>query len=324
MAVGYTGRRDRRPAIAESWNGTRWKLTAPPPLRAPLWNDCLSPSFCLAEGLATTPGSAATAAWNGMSWKLRHGLPPATVGPLSCVTPKFCIDIGVAGLTQLWNGRSWHSLATPQPAGSTDFDLSGVSCTSTTFCLAVGAYTTDPDALLPQTVAEIWNGSAWHLIASPTHTLTSSFSDVSCITPQHCVAVGAFFSHQRPIYTASNIAALWNGTAWHVTRLPGPVGFPTGLDHLIQGPGSISCGTASSCMAVGSFVNGRTRLPDSVAIVWNGTRWRLTKLAGPRSGIADVSCPRANECVAVGRAGSGTLAERWNGASWTLLKTPSV
>ena len=325
LAVGYRGRHFRPPAIAESWNGVRWRL-APPPLRAPISVDCVSPSFCLAVGIAETkPGSGATATWNGSNWNVRRGLPPSAVGRLSCVTPKFCIDIGVAGITQLWNGRSWHSQAMPEPPGSTDFTLSGVSCTSTKFCMAVGAYTTDPDSLSPQTVAESWDGQAWKLIPSPTHKQTSAFNDISCISPKHCVAIGGFFTAARPSYKAYNVAALWDGTSWHVMRLPGAVGFPHGFDNLNQGPDSISCATASRCMAVGSFLNARTRMRDSVAIAWNGAKWRLTKLRGPKSGIADVSCPSPNRCIAVGHDGTRALAERWDGgASWTLLRTPSV
>jgi len=241
------------------------------------------------------------------------------------VSPKFCINVGVGGFTTLWNGQSWRELHAPQPPGTTDISLSGVSCTSTTFCMAVGAFTTDPDSIVPQTLAETWNGSTWKLIGSPTHNLTSAFNDVSCTSPTHCTAIGAFFtSQEHDNYRAFNVAGLWDGASWHVMRLPGAIGFPEGPDNLNQGPDSISCATASRCMAVGSFENARTRLPDSVAIAWNGTKWQVTKLPGPRTGIADVSCPSANRCIAVGHDRNRALAERWNGTSWTLLRTPAV
>ena len=325
LAVGYRGKHFRPPAIAESWNGARWRLTAPPPLRGPISADCVSPSFCLAIGIAQkAPGSGATATWNGSSWKVRPGRPPSVIGRLSCVSPKFCMNSGAGGLTELWNGKSWRDLSAPEPSGTTDINLSGVSCTSPRFCMAVGVYTTDPDSIVPQTVAETWNGSAWKLISSPTHKPTSAFNDVSCTSSQHCVAIGAFFTAARPTFRAHNIAGLWDGTSWHVMRLPGAVGFPQGFDNLNQGPDSISCATASRCMAVGSFLNARTRMRDSVAIAWNGAKWRLTKLRGPRSGIADVSCPSQNRCIAVGHDGNRALAERWDGTTWKLLRTPSV
>ncbi len=147
-------------------------------------------------------------------------------------------------------------------------------------------------------------------------------ADVSCGRAD--VAAGGFFTSGRPAYKACNVAAPWDGTASHVMRLPGAAGFPAGYDHLNQGPASISHATARTCMAAGSFVNARTRRPDSVAIAWNGTKWRLTKLRGPRSGIADVSCPLAHRCIAVGHAGRRTLAERRDGTSWTVMKTPGI
>jgi hypothetical protein len=209
LAVEYRGKHFLPPAIAESWNGARWRLTAPPPLRGPISADCISPSFCLAIGIAQkAPGSGATATWNGSRWKVRPGRPPSVIGRLSCVSPKFCMNSGAGGLTELWNGRSWRDLSGPEPSGTTDINLSGVSCTSPTFCMAVGVYTTDPDSIVPQTVAETWNGSAWKLISSPTHKLTSAFNDVSCTSSQHCVAIGAFFTaaanlpraqHRRPV-----------------------------------------------------------------------------------------------------------------------------
>jgi hypothetical protein len=323
--VGYRGKQFRPPAIAESWNGARWRLTAQPPLRGPISTDCVSPSFCLSIGISQQAADkGATATWNGSTWKLSHGRQPSVIGRLSCVSAKFCVNSGAAGLTELWNGRSWRDLSAPVPPGTTDFNLTGVSCTSPTFCMAVGAYTTDPDSIVPQTVAETWNGSAWKLIPSPTHKRTSAFNDVSCTSSQHCVAIGGFFTAARPTYRASNIAGVWNGTSWNVMRLPGPVGFPHGFDNLNQGPDSISCATAKRCMAVGSFLNARTRMRDSVAIAWNGSKWLLTELRGPKSGIADVSCPSPNSCIAVGRNGTRALAERWDGTSWTLLRTPSV
>lgn len=324
LAVGFAGTGFRPPALAESWNGARWRLAAQPHLRSPVSVDCVSPSFCVAIGIANSGGKGATAVWNGTRWTAGHGTAPVAIGALSCASKTFCVDAGVAGPLQQWNGASWQNMTLPRPPGSTDFTLSGVSCPSAGFCMAVGASTTDPDSLIPQTVAETWNGSSWQLIPSPTHTKTSSFSAVSCTSSSHCVAVGAFFTAARPTYQAFNVAAVWNGTTWQVTRLPGPVGFPYGFDHLSQGPESISCATATSCMTVGSFTNARTRQPDSVAIAWNGAKWQLTSLAGPRTGIVSVSCPLANRCMAVGRNGKSTLAERWNGTRWTLLSTPRV
>ena len=58
------------------------------------------------------------------------------------------------------------------------------------------------------------------------------------------------------------------------------------------------------------------------------SRWRLQPRLRPRNGAFNaVSCPSERFCMAVGdvQAGFGepsTLAERWNGLSWAILRTP--
>jgi len=56
-------------------------------------------------------------------------------------------------------------------------------------------------------------------------------------------------------------------------------------------------------------------------VKWNGSRWRLTRTAGPGGGLAGVSCTALGRCIAVGQAALLTLAERWNGAAWRRLAT---
>lgn len=86
-----------------------------------------------------------------------------------------------------------------------------------------------------------------------------------------------------------------------------------------SGPDSVSCSRASSCVAVGSFLEASPLRNVEIAVVWNGTTWRLTSPAGPPSGLASVSCTRPTFCMAVGQDGNLALTERWNGSTWRLL-----
>jgi len=54
---------------------------------------------------------------------------------------------------------------------------------------------------------------------------------------------------------------------------------------------------------------------------WNGRAWQQIKPAARRVALISVSCARPARCVAVGRAGTLTRAEQWNGTSWRLLRT---
>ena len=57
---------------------------------------------------------------------------------------------------------------------------------------------------------------------------------------------------------------------------------------------------------------------------WDGTSWRVVSTPGPaNSGLDDVSCPDATDCVAVGFSRYGTLAETWNGSAWTVVASPA-
>jgi hypothetical protein len=68
-------------------------------------------------------------------------------------------------------------------------------------------------------------------------------------------------------------------------------------------------------MAVGGDFN-------PIAESWNGRLWSIERMPVD-SGMADVSCPSANVCIAVGPRES-PLAEavRWNGRRWSRLRIP--
>ncbi len=94
--------------------------------------------------------------------------------------------------------------------------------------------------------------------------------------------------------------------------------------HLV----GVSCTSATQCMAVGSYVNSGIAVTLSEA--WNGTVWTIepsTNPAGARgSYFTGVSCRSSQACVAVGYYQWGnrdrlTLAEAWNGKTWTIGPT---
>jgi len=124
------------------------------------------------------------------------------------------------------------------------------------------------------------------------------------------MAVGHYYDAHN---VSHGLAMRWNGRRWRVFTLPG-----------IAGPSDISCPSLSSCMAVGNYFLGNTSgvgLGYNFAFAWNGARWRSAQPAGRGGGLADVACTAPGHCIAVGQAGLRTLAERWNGRSWSLLRT---
>jgi hypothetical protein len=290
---------------------------------------CSHDSWCMAVGSWSAsqqgPSRTLAEAWNGTSWQVLVTPDPAgsaasSLTSVSCTSATRCMAVGdhaTGAFAEAWNGASWQILTTPALAASS---LTSVSCTSAR-CMAVGGYGT-------HALAEAWNGASWQVLTtgSPTGSASSSLTSVSCTTANRCMAVG-YAAAVNWLQGQLPIAEQWNGTSWRVLPTPDP------LPGEINSFWSVSCSSASRCMAVGgSEVNqGAGSLP-SFAEAWNGSNWRLVKAANPPTGrrqLTGVSCTAAARCMAVGNSttveaikGSGPYAEAWNGTSWRLLTVP--
>jgi hypothetical protein len=152
-----------------------------------------------------------------------------------------------------------------------------------------------------------------------------NLAGVSCPTATACVAVGWFVTPQGETVP---LAEIWNGSAWTVKYPAIPSDLSIGNLY------AVSCDSATSCMAVGSYITSSSKAL-TLAEVWNGTTWRIERSANAITGddiqgLYGVSCPDPDTCTAVGYYVSpsdgdyATLAERWNGTTWAIESTPSV
>jgi hypothetical protein len=204
-------------------------------------------------------------------------------------------------------------VASAQP-GNSEFTMTAVVCTAKSSCLAVGDYADSTGASRP--FSQLWNGTSWRAltIRGPRY---SGLNSLSCAAVSNCVAVG--FSRYGTLSEA------WNGTTWTKTVNPGPFG------SIESNLSSVSCAVVNSCVAVGNYLNGASTsltLTES----WDGTSWTAVPSPDPSgaagSELAGVSCPDSNSCVAVGQSFDGTgdsftLAEGWDGNSWSLVSSPN-
>jgi len=164
--------------------------------------------------------------------------------------------------------------------------------------------------------------SPWSSVTVPAVTTSSSLQGVSCPSTTFCVAVGSSSTAKNAHTNA--LVEVWNGDRW--STIPTPSSPHRQLD-------SISCTSTTSCVAVGNYYPTPTHsVPFSE--VWDGSQWTVeagierTEPNIRASGVfTGVSCASASFCIAVGNAntptGTGTLAEQWNGANWSLLQTPN-
>jgi hypothetical protein len=265
---------------------------------------------------------------------------------------------GTRPLVQRLTG-SWSLQPTPNLESKTESALDEVSCTSAAMCLAVGYDDSQKKALLQR-----WDGSDWKIALSdggkefsdiscvtvesiPVCTLVgtdggdpyfwqwhasqgsmigggelpapagATVTGVSCTAYEACTAV-AHYSEGG----VKPLAMRWDGEAWTTQSTPAPSGEEGSAGRLLD----VSCGTASSCMAVGYKSQGGKEVPFAES--WNGSSWSIVATPGgsQESHLVDVSCPSASACMAVGWIDGETrraLALSWDGSQWSASSTPT-
>ena len=220
----------------------------------------------------------------------------------------------------------------PSTAGADS--VSGTSCVSPTFCMAVGFFF---DGAVYQPRAEEWDGYSWSTMttAKPAEAApfnSSEFTGVSCVSTSYCVAVGDYLG---PNDANQAFAEEWNGSSWSTTIMPSP---DVGSIYLA----AVSCASPTFCVAVGqssAFAEGVVEVNGPTAALaeeWNGAAWSImatdpqvtasTQVQNPGAlpaptMLIGVSCLSATFCMTVGSYGQLTLAEAWNGSTWSATTT---
>lgn len=165
----------------------------------------------------------------------------------------------------------------------------------------------------------VW-AATWSVVPTPNATdLSNSFSGVDARTTTDVWAVGGARYETHP--AARPLAARWNGTEWTLTPTP------TLVDY--GGFSDVDAVAANDAWAVGfQEING---VPNPLTERWNGSAWSVVPSPmppGSSSGsLSAVKAFSATDVWAVGThatsGGGRTLAQRWNGSSWSQVPTPS-
>jgi hypothetical protein len=328
------------PAMAQIWNGTSWTAAAPlddPAYRSfaafPLELSCGSPSACIMVGEhysnVAKPAMLAYlwngAAWSVLRWYNPSGMRSASLDDVSCAGASWCMVVGDQakktadrGYAARWTGSGGlKPVQVPSPTHATAADLSGVSCTSPASCVATGVYWKGTGRALAYGAK--WNGTRWTLlkIASIAGKKQTIFESLSCAGPATCVAVGYTKSYGKHPVTRP-LAETYRGGKWRWSGTPRRSG---------AGLAAVSCTSRTRCLAAGW--SGQAALAET----WNGSGWTVRKpvrTGSPKSSdvFSHVSCASPSSCIAVGsrwnpkvRYSDHSLAELWNGTSWTIQPT---
>ncbi len=264
--------------------------------------------------------------WAGQTPSNEPGLEQGWLNGVSCTSASFCMAVGHywhpsgsvnnRALVYRFAGARWIQGSVTPNEGYTGPYLSGVSCTAPTACTAVGyAVATKSNETVPFVVR--WTGSVWvqQELAPPEGSLEGELFGVSCLSADECVAVGTL-RNSAGVWV--NYSARWSNGTW--TGLETPTSSES-THSVIAG---VSCGSQTSCMAVGWYDTGNGAKPFSLVSA-NGPSagWLLQ----PRAWYGDfegVTCTSAEFCMAAGEAYGPPVVETWNGAQWTVAATPDL
>jgi hypothetical protein len=292
-----------------------------------------STSLCTQVGTSTTSGvdSPLAQRWNGTSWSeqtaaKKGGATHTRLFGVDCPSETRCLAAGnsqsaegASVLSEIWNEGKWAVQTTPAPAESTSSEFVAIGCNSTATCTAVGSAVIGG---VKTAIAERWTSPTWaaSTIPIPAGALSSQLDGVDCLWSNFCVAVGRYTTSGGSI---ESLVEFWNGTNWSIQSVADP-------ENAVQSTLlDVSCTpTPNRCTAVGGWKNSSSE-QFTLAYRFNGvTTWTLQSTPNPSGSIAsvfqEVSCATETSCTGAGSwvSGSGgsnrTLAEIWNGTSWSI------
>jgi hypothetical protein len=277
--------------MAEEWNGTDWTL-APAPLPhdgrdAALQSvSCGGPMSCVAAGSMDNhsglPTKTLIERWNGLRWSIEPSPdPPGSIASalwgISCPAGRSCTAVGDSAststtettLVERGSGSSWTIVPSPGVTSSQTM-LDAVDCRPASGCTAVGTRYHDRSGTATP-LAERESRGTWRVEATPypAGTTYDPLGGVACIGVATCLAVGS----ARSPSAISTLAESRTGDTWAVVASPDAPGSLSAF-------GSISCASASDCLAVGDNDNDAGRRV-TFSEFWNGEAWTILRTPDP-------------------------------------------
>jgi hypothetical protein len=210
-------------------------------------------------------------------------------------------------LVWTWDGTEWSTAYAPTPDTALMHVFYSVQCTTVTDCVAAGQEAAPDGSTVP--ALERWDGTSftWLSPPSPGGMIFASLGALSCVSRDHCVALGlGYTAHDAPI---TSFLDVWNGRTWKLTEWRGPKGARNAELS------AVSCASATDCVAVGS--DGPDTAQHAAALTWDGATWTAAAVPGPGPGRSHAGQPDGR------RAGRGPLERQRLAADSRTLSPPS-
>jgi hypothetical protein len=241
----------------------------------------------------------------------------ATLGQVTCTGAGSCVAVGgyldKSGVQRLMaatetKGRWGRAveIAAPRNAGASDAELDGVSCWRPGDCWAVGAYADTSHHVQALAVAE--SNGRWARaieIAVPANAGPdpgARLTGVACAANASCTGAGGYFDKSAISHA---MVATESSRGWaRATEIKAPSvsGF---VAPYLDG---ISCVAASTCVAVGSYIDNFADV--SMAVTRSAGTWQpATSVAPPANALTGmfrdaaslaVTCLKGHACTALG------------------------
>jgi hypothetical protein len=301
---------------------------------------CVGPADCVAVGDAGVDALVEhySGHWAPTQDQTVGRITRGTLDTVACLSAAQCWAAGSTnapgsadqrGLIEEQTASGWAPVRVATAAST----WSGLTClTSAKTCWAVG---TGPlgDTSSGHAVIIRWRAGVWSQVPAPTTSdgLPVILLSVSCAGANLCVAAGGIGKQGLADQPFSEV---WNGRTWRAVA----------LEHLGSTVEtsftSVSCVATKprpTCTAVGYDYTSLPPPPGTVGVIlplidrFNGTTWVTAPSPAGRPehypALAAVTCLSSAFCWAAGTQGPGqdesdTLAEGWNGRTWTWATTP--
>jgi hypothetical protein len=282
----------------------------------------------------------------------------AWLSRVSCASAAFCGATGTyldaagnaVGLLGTLSSGRWTAQEAPLPAdadpeGEQGVTMSSVSCPSSGTCVIAGEDSySPPDASGAEDgVLETLSGGTWKVTSVPVLSKDNydiKLASISCPSATSCAVAGIYIDAQAGDHPEGLLMTL-SGGKWHVQRAP----LPSDAVNVAPMPDvpptelfSVTCASASRCVAVGQYTSAVYSSPGVVASylgravieTLSGGKWADTRAPQPagadsegnQAWLSDVSCTSAAWCVAAGdseNAGNDEgLLETLSHGKWSL------